>query len=260
MEGKTKEFLAGPFSSARRALGLAGFVAVLTALALSGGGKHLDARVLAFLAVGIALALFSRIPSRVIVGSDGILLRSLFYREFIPYGSIDHVALRNVYGGKDPRRSTGIELSIERTHGKPIGVSPRGDSRALFEAVVEARRAHRARTVGAFDTHALRPAGSDGKAWLERLRMLSDRVQGFRVDAPSREELLAIIEDTHADEDTRAAASVVVAASQDDEATTRLRVALESTASPRLRVAMEAAIEGEDAAVAEALDALRSES
>jgi len=141
------------------------------------------------------------------------------------------------------QQATGVEMVIEPLEGKPITVTPGRAGRSVFDAIVEERRAHRARTVGRFDAHALRPAGNDGKEWLARLRALTDRVQSFRVEAPSREELFGILEDPLADEEARVAAAVVVSAERNDEALHRLRVARDATASPRLRVALDAAIE-----------------
>jgi hypothetical protein len=82
-------------------------------------------------------------------------------------------------------------------------------------------------------------------------------VEGFRVDAPSREELLEVIDDPTADEETRAAAAVVLARGRDEETEARLRIAREGTASPRLRVAIDAALAGEDDALERALDDVR---
>ena len=258
MEAKAKEFSIGAFTSWQRWLRLAFVGAFVLATMLRGSRGTFSIASLLVLAVGIALSLVGAAPSHLIVGSDGILLRSLLTRRFFAYGDIDHVALRNVYSAKNPRQVTGIQLEIEPRAGDVSQVSLReGSSRDVFEAIVEARRAHRARTVGAFDAHALRPDGNDARAWLERLRARAGRVQGFRVDAPSREELLAIVEDPKTDEEARAAAAVVIATERDDEATSRLRVAHEATASPRLRVAIEAALEGEDDAVVKALEDLR---
>ncbi len=200
-----------------------------------------------------ALATF--LPGRATVGADGLLLRWLFLRRFVPFTIMEHVAVQSMVSrNKDGSPNvSGYRVEIETSEGPDVNVDTGRNPRELFDVLVAARRSRHVREHGAFDPRALRAEGDDEKAWLGRLRALADRVQSFRVDAPSTEELLAIVDDATLDEEARAGAAVVLGARSDDEAKARLRVAKEATASPKLRVVLDAAADGQEEDVERAL-------
>jgi hypothetical protein len=82
---------------------------------------------------------------------------------------------------------------------------------------------------------------------------------GYRSAGFDRDMLLGIVEDPARAPDERAAAAVALGTSLRDEDGERLRRVAAASASPKLRIAVDAALEGDDAALVEALEALEEE-
>jgi len=241
----------GSFSRVQGWLRYTWLVALLSGLRLN-GWPHFQW----VLVAGVLISLIAKfLPTRATVGSDGLLLQWLFLRRFVPFSIVEHVALTPVKSKtKDGTEySKGERLDIETSSGPSLEIETGRHPRELFDALVAARRARVLREQGAFDARALRAEGAGEQEWLARLRALAGRVQGFRVDAPTRDELLALVDDPTADEEARAGAAVVLGARSNEMAVERLRIAREETASPRLRVVIDAAMEADDEALVEAL-------
>jgi hypothetical protein len=207
----------------------------------------------------LAAAAFVR--ATIVVGDDGVLSRSLFSNQFIPFSNIARVSIVPLTS-MDERRSvrmTGFHLAIETLEGPDVNLDVGAQPRELFEAIVDARRRwHGERVTTMMDPRSLGAFGGDARAWVSRLRALSERTTNYRVDAPTDEALLALVEDPTSREESRAAAAVVLAGAHDESVDERLRIARDASASPSLQQAIDAAIGGEDEAIARTLDEIRS--
>ena len=206
---------------------------------------------LAFL-VSWALAIRT---SHIDVGADGLLLRYLWTRRFVPWSqvaSVDHAAsdgVRVEVKGQRPLRLEDPTTQSTRT----------AETRALLHAslrarIVDAWQLHRIRT-GETAVHEQLDRGERAVGeWRKSLVSLRSADGGYRQTATRDEDLWRVVEDVTAPEQARAAAALALRGAEDAPA--RLRVAAEAVASPRLRVALETAAdrEAEDAALDEALE------
>jgi len=110
---------------------------------------------------------------------------------------------------------------------------------------------------GALDPSLLtRPPGPASR-WIEALRTLV-REETFRDTGVHPAQLWEVIEDATMDVARRAAAAAALRPLLDDAGRARMRVAAKITAAPRLRIALETAADGDDEALAAALDELEA--
>ena len=193
--------------------------------------------------------------SHIDVGADGLLLRYLWTRRFVPWSqvaSVDHAAsdgVRVEVKGQRPLRLEDPTTQSTRT----------AETRALLHAslrarIVDAWQLHRIRT-GETAVHEQLDRGERAVGeWRKSLVSLRSADGGYRQTATRDEDLWRVVEDVTAPEQARAAAALALRGAEDAPA--RLRVAAEAVASPRLRVALETAAdrEAEDAALDEALE------
>ncbi len=214
-------------------------------------------KAVALLVVGGIAAM--AIPARVDVGADGVLLRWLGTRRFIPLavvragarategmGKTRHVGVRLVLAGGDSvwlpmgdprwaderagaRCSTGFGERLKR----------RAETRAerqpqrLFSGVARAARGSGFRSCGAIG------AGANAD---------------LRTAPVAPEQLWRIVESHGAAPEDRAAAAIALTPLLDDSGKERLGVAVDAVADERLRIAIDAAVKEDDAALEEALD------
>jgi hypothetical protein len=196
------------------------------------------------------------IPSRIDVGADGVLIRWLGTKRFLPLANIR--TLDELVSGSN-QRPAGVLLTMD--DGTKISI-PMMSGRELLERIQEGIETQARGSVAAAAALLAR-RDRDVRAWIQDLRAIG---AGTNVDlrtAPvNPDHLWRIVESHGAAPEERAAAAVALGPSLDDGGKQRLRVAVEAVADERLRVAIVAAAkseEGEDAALEEALGAVSEE-
>lgn len=199
------------------------------------------------------------IPSQIAVGLDGILVRWLWRKTFIPMGQI-----RNAFADGD--RAITLRLVSGETETLYTSMARRGGSNrftvahrdAVLARIREALLSHRSVAKSA-DAAALVARGAQTQAeWLASLAKLRDARGSYREAAVRDDDLWKVVEDPTAPEDARAGAAMVLRGSLDDSGRTRVRVAAEAAASPKLRVALDAVTEESDERAHDALNELAS--
>jgi hypothetical protein len=186
------------------------------------------------------------IPTKIAVGIDGVLLRWLWTRTFVPMSKItrfapedDRIIRLTLADGSEKIVYTGM-----RRRGGMTGMAARYASQhrdAVLARMSEAWRAYHARTPTA-DVTALVGRGSrTRKEWFDSLAKLGANDGGYRDAVVRDDDLWRVVEDPTAPEDARAGAMVVLRPKLDAAGKQRVRVAAEATASPRLRVVLERA-------------------
>jgi hypothetical protein len=207
---------------------------LLASIGLSGGS---------FPMLVLPLILGAMVPSKIAVGLDGILVRWLWQKTFIPMSEIvdvdrvdDRVIRLRLVGGRDVRLYTSMRRRSDAT--SRIAAEHRD---AVLARIGEAREAFRARGPAA-DVSALVGRGTRTRAdWLAALGRLRDVEGGYRDAVVREDDLWRVVEDPSAPEDARGGAALLLRDSLDDAGKARVRVAAEATASPKLRVALDAA-------------------
>jgi hypothetical protein len=205
------------------------------------------------IAIGVSFAAALAMPAKIVIGVDGVLVKWLWTKRFIPIGDIVEVAEEGPFALRLRRRSGRDEVIHTTTKNTALTGHLRQRRDAMIARIEAARRAHAIAGPRA-DVSALLARGErSASEWRHALRALtSDR--GYREASVRAEDLLRVVEDPRAPEDVRAAAATVVASSNDDAAKTRIRVVAEATASPKLRVVLDAVAEGSPEDVDRALD------
>ena len=225
------------------------------ARALSGFGPFawLSAGLIACLP-GLLLSLRNSV--RVVVGTDGVLLRySLGRPRFLSFASIASA------------QSGGDRLLLRLGDGKSLTLVVGSNERLDFESfaamarrIDEARAAFATRAASRNDEVLLAPGGRPLETWLREVRTLAS-AQKYREAVVDPGRLLRVAIDAAAPAATRAGAALALAPAMGDDDRTRLRVASEACANPQLRVALLRVAEGappEDIDEAVAAVAMRS--
>jgi hypothetical protein len=213
-------------------------------------GAPLFVPVLAYLAL-------RALPARVDVGADGVEYRWLGWKTFVSARDIASVDRTRM--NATPVTPSLACVRILRRDGRSVSI-PVGAEDLLSERA--AALCERIReVVAASDGEAEAPSqlareGRTVREWIESLRALS-REHAYRTAGVSADALWALVEAPAGTAADRVAAAVAVA--RDDETRERVRVAAHAVAEPKLRVALEAAAEGDDDALENALDALETE-
>ena len=202
------------------------------------------------------------LPTRVVVGGDGVLLRWLGTVRFVPWSRVTGdraVRWRRHARARHPRPAT--------KSGSPCGC-PRSTSATTRSATrwssAWSPRGERTRPLARPEAVS-RLLGRDGgrtREWVRAMRALVRPAQGFRAASVPAERLWRVVEDPRADRETRTGAAIALAPTLHDADQARLRAVAEGCAEPRLRIALAtAAVEARapDDVVAEALDALEAE-
>lgn len=191
----------------------------------------------------------ARRTASVTVGLDGIEIQRGGATRFVSLADVADVHLT----------TAGVEIADadgERTQLLARRGLPEDRIKAVVLRIREALDVRRRRG-GAARVAALARGDRSVADWRSELRALAKRGGGYRAAAPSREELVDLLDDPTASAERRVGAALALAgaAEADPAARERLRVAADTCASPRLRVALDgiAAAAPDDAAIEEAL-------
>ena len=217
-------------------------------------------------ALGLVWLTLLLVPSKLSIGLDGIVVRWLWRRQlfrFVDLHAIERDGVRLRLTGADGRRrspSAGWTASLGVWRGQEVfGFrSPEAYVDAVVARAQEALAAGRTATASLPAEQLLR-GGRDLDTWMGELRaVLARGARGFREAEAVPEWLWAMVEDGRADPVARAAAAVALGPVLDDAERGRLRGVARVVVSPRLRVAIEAAADGDEEGVREALAELSS--
>ncbi|CAN5618091.1 hypothetical protein BH09MYX1_BH09MYX1_13890 [soil metagenome] len=201
--------------------------------------KHAGAPVVALLIMMFLTYVFGLAftPTKVRIGTDGIVTRWLGRERFIPFSQVRaHATYDEVIGTK---RQRGVKLTL--ADGEivklPTGQTDAGTSEAvrLEKRITDAHGA--GRTGGAAAATLLR-GNRSAREWVRALRGAGEGAGTLRTAAVPLDVLLRVVEDANADETARVGAAIAVASSTDEDVKTRVRIAAEASASPKLRVAL----------------------
>jgi hypothetical protein len=242
------------------------FLGYVLAMVLLGGILRTPAfATLVPIAAGI-LALSIGLPTRVTVGTDGLVLRrGPFRRAFV---SLEGIEKAVVVEGEVSMNATPINVQLRGALGQIeeelfVDARKEGPFQEGVHAMLLARaeglaerinEAIEARKKGkSVDPAALARGGRNARVWVDDLRTLLARAETFRAAPLSVDALAAIVEDGSAPPVTRAAAAAALSTAN-QEARERVRIAAEATAAPHLRVALEAAAEGDPDRIVEAIE------
>ncbi len=198
-------------------------------------------------------------PTWVDVGADGVLVRWLGRRQFIPIATIkDVVQLPGIVRlTHHDGTSTDLVLAMGSHKKNPLQVAY---AATLTERLMEAMSAARSGVEGAAEALVLERRDRPVDAWIRELRSSLVHDPRFREAPVLPERLWRLVEDPSVAASQRAAAAVALAPSLDESGRKRLRVAGAASVAPKLRVALDAAVGDDDAALAEALGELEDES
>jgi hypothetical protein len=177
------------------------------------------------------LALLMRFRTRVEIGSDGLLLRRLGERTFVPYGALECASIEQ------------YAIVLFLRSGKKIILGSGSSARdaqtrqALVQRIEEALMAY-AQGGDSTGTEALvAPGGREIPVWVSETRALA-RARDYRKVRVDTERLWRVVNDASAQPATRAGAALALSSAPDGETRARLRVASEACADPRLRLAL----------------------
>jgi hypothetical protein len=209
--------------------------------------------------MGVAMVLMLY-PTRVEVGADGILMKWLGRRRFIPASDIagafhyEEGMGNNRYVGVKVVRKSGQEVKI------PVGTRwSDDDAHALVERIREAVEIYERGDVessGALLDRGERAIGD----WVRMLKSLGAGASAtLRTAAMDSERLWHLLESPSAPREHRAAAAIALATSDEEGARDRIRVAATAVAEPKLRVALEAASNDDEAKLEKAMEELAQE-
>ena len=192
-------------------------------------------------------------PSKIVIGIDGILLRWFWRKRFIPMSEITSVANHG-------ERDIEIELSSGRKETLSTTNNRRGTSAherqhrdAVYARIIEAVNAYRQRGPTPDVALLVGRGQRSHEEWRRALESLTHVDRGYRQVALRDEDLWRVVEDPRATADARAGAAVLLRRSLDEEGRARVRIAAEATASPQLRVALDAAMGDSEEAIDAAL-------
>jgi hypothetical protein len=200
------------------------------------------------------------LPTRVVVGGDGVLLRWLGTVRFVPWSRVMDV---EPFDG-------GVVLSLAPDRGEELLTLRMPDDHqryhperdAMIERMVAALRAYGPAPRAEPMTRMLARAGGRTRDWVREMRDLIRPIQGFRTASVPLDRLWQVVLDPRADREARTGAALALAPVLPDEGRARLRAVADGCAEPRLRIALTTAATeagATDEALAEALDALESE-
>lgn len=213
------------------------------------------------------------VPTRVVVGGDGVLLRWLGTVRFVAWSRVSDV--QPFDGGvllTLPRVGdaghAGHAAIAERDAGERLTLRmPEDHERyhperdAMVERMLAAFRAHGPPREEPL-TRVLDRSGGVTRDWVRTMRGLVCHAPSFRTAAIPAARLWQVVEDPRADRTLRTGAAIALAPMLDPPGRLRLATAAAACAEPRLRMALRTAVTqaaaGDDA-LAEALDALETE-
>jgi hypothetical protein len=249
----------------------AAFIASLLALPSFGWAGALLLLLVSFLAFCV-FALSLTIDGEATVGRDGIAVRWLWARRFLPLADVAEARAEASLTWIGSRRWRILLCDASGATLRELFVATQGRSVVRTEADAELEDRVAALTERIRDAIATRGAPTTVTAealdrgtrttteWLTGLRALRERQETFRDGAPpDAEALFALIEDPTVPPSRRVAAAIGLGAPAQGEVR-RLRVAAKAAASPRLRLALEAVASGKDGWLEKAIEAVEEES
>jgi len=180
------------------------------------------------------------------VGTDGLLLRWLTSKRFVPWSEVDDVYVTQTGFGRFCRRT----VRLVRTNGERVDVpivNPRIDAGRAEMVAQRIRNALASyRESQADPAAALQRRGRNGEQWIHGLRNIGAGADGSLRTAPlSRDRLWRIVQDASSEPQSRAAAAVALATEIDEPDRQQLNAVARATAAPKLRIALEAAANGD---------------
>ena len=204
------------------------------------------------------------VPTRVVVGGDGVLLRWLGTVRFVPWSRVADVQpfdggvtlLLSTPEGPQVPGGDRVTLRMPEEHER---YHPERD--AMVERMLAAYRAHGPAREEPL-TRVLGRAGAHTREWVHTMRGLLKQAPTFRTAVIPPERLWRVVEDARADRVVRTGAAIALAPGLGEVERARLRAVAAGCAEPRLRMALRTAATeatSRDEALAEALDALESE-
>lgn len=209
--------------------------------------------------MGLAMGLMLY-PTRVEVGADGILMKWLGRRRFIPASDIAGAV--QYEEGMGNNRYVGVKVMLKSGQEVKVPVGSRwsdDDAHALVERIREAVDIYKRGDVEASGALLDRGERAIGD-WVRMLKSVGAGASAtLRTAAMDSERLWHLLESPSAPPKHRAAAAIALATSDEDGARDRIRVAATAVAEPKLRVALEAASSDDEAKLEEAMEELAKE-
>jgi hypothetical protein len=197
-------------------------------------------RVLPGWGMGLVAALYGVIalplilPQRVDVGHDGVFLRWLGNKRFIPFSQVEGATLTRLGVTLALRGGQSLELRLSQKDG---GADTQ--ARALLGRITDALAAQADASHADEEAHLARGM-RDLETWMREMRALgTGELSGYRAQAMPRERLWAVVENPTADHSAREGAALALSASLDEEDRARILALAHRTASPRLRIALD---------------------
>ncbi|MFO0615837.1 MAG: hypothetical protein U0414_24800 [Polyangiaceae bacterium] len=243
---------AGPLMAGALYFGLGLLLSSLVARALSELGVTWGSALLLlpiFAASAVFAAAMVRVRRpRVVIGIDGLRIKRGFTSRFVAYDDIVDVAVSSV---GEPHI---LVTTRARTYALPIvGMEPADVSRVRTR-IWDAMRARRRAGRSAADAFARR--GRVTAKWREDLLSLVGAERNYRAAHVTAEDAEAVLDDPSAPVDARIGAAIALRATGREDVGERLRLAVDASADEGARRALAAALESEDEALDEALEAL----
>jgi hypothetical protein len=221
-----------------------------------------------------AVALYAVKSASVVVGADGVLIRWLWQKHFVPIQDIvraevvpyEHITLAmwGLVVRVHRRSGEPLDIPIQRARGATRGLGAdiarlnRNRAEAIAERINEAVLGKGRGTSSALavtDLDALARGGRAVDEWVAALRGLRAKIATFRDQATGGVDALwSVLEDAEAAAEQRAAAAVALSPHLDEGGRARLRIAAQATVAPKLRIALEAAAEDDDERLVRALE------
>jgi hypothetical protein len=205
----------------------------------------------AWFAVMLLIGLAMLVPTRLVLGADGLHFTWLGSSRFLPYAEIRvvHLLFANVYAqalyvsGRGTSGTSGVQITLVHGEVVPVEMSRRAD--LVYGRIAEAVDAWWRRD-GAVQTALVQRGPRDPRGWLRALRGIGAKVTSDYRSASMADELWRIVEDVAAPADARAGAAVALRGGLGAEGRDRLRRIAGTTAFPRLRIAIVAAANERD--------------
>jgi hypothetical protein len=253
--------LARPLGEPRAFARAATLLALVLAFGIVAGQTAPAALALVVVAL-LVLFLGGAVPTHVVVGADGVLLRWLGTTRFVGWSTV--AAIEAFDGGVVLALGGGEWLTL-RTPAGHERHHPERD--AMIERMRSAWRAHTESTHAQSDEATaalLRRAGGGTCEWVRAMRAVPASREGYRRAALPAERLWDVVENPCAGRTPRVGAALALAPLLDAGGRERLRAAAWSCAEPRLRIALTtaatpAAAKASADELAAALDAIESE-
>lgn len=244
--------------------GLAGVLLAYMALCtIVGVAFHLHAVMIWPALIGMftiigAAALYLNLKGEVQLGADGIHVDRRDDRRYVPYSDVLDVSPHHAAMPGKTYVGVALDLAGGERFILPIGDTNVGGGARMHHLMdrINARRdEHSERSSSDVTEDALARGDRTPDAWIQRLHNVGEGANANAREAPvDTDKLWRIVENPSADPIARGGAATAL--TMQDGSADRLRIVLDETAEPRLRVALECALEGDDAALAEALSDL----